>query len=49
MNEQPDTAQEARRWVEKAEHDLIAAEHTMKLAHEGLTDIVCFHCQQCKE
>jgi len=37
------------RWIEKAGHDLKAAEHTMELAEEGLTDIVCFHAQQCAE
>jgi HEPN domain-containing protein len=27
----------------------LAAEHAMEMAQEGLTDIVCFHCQQCAE
>lgn len=35
--------------MEKAEHDFMAAEHAMKLAEKGLTDIVSFHCQQCAE
>ena len=49
MSEQPDLAKEVARWIEKAEHDFLAAEHSMKLAAEGLTDIVAFHCQQCAE
>lgn len=49
MNEQPDPIREVLRWVEQAEHDLLAAEHTMQLAESGLTDIICFHCQQCAE
>ena len=49
MNERPEVVAEVRRWVEKAEHDLAAAEHMMALAERGLTDIVCFHCQQCAE
>jgi HEPN domain-containing protein len=49
MTERPDSINEALRWVDKAEHDLLAAEHTIQLAPKGLTDIVCFHCQQCAE
>lgn len=37
------------RWVDKAEHDLRAAEHLLQFQEGGLTDIVCFHCQQCAE
>lgn len=48
MSEQPDE-KEIGHWTEKAEHDFMAAEHAMELAEEGLTDIVCFHCQQCAE
>jgi HEPN domain-containing protein len=40
---------EIAQWTEKAEHDFMAAEHAMELAEKGLTDIVCFHCQQCAE
>jgi HEPN domain-containing protein len=36
-------------WVEKADHDLTAAFHTLKLGEECPTDIVCFHAQQCVE
>jgi HEPN domain-containing protein len=49
MSERPEPAREFLRWVEKADHDLLAAEHDMELAEQGLTDIVCFHCQQCAE
>jgi len=49
MNERRDSIDEALRWIDKAEHDLLAAEHTIQLAPSGLTDIVCFHCQQCAE
>jgi len=49
MNERPNSAEQIIRWIDKAEHDLLAAEHTMQLAGSGLTDIVCFHCQQCAE
>jgi len=49
MSERPELMKEVARWVEKAEHDCLAAEHAMELAKEGLTDIVCFHCQQCAE
>jgi HEPN domain-containing protein len=36
-------------WIEKAEHDWRAAVHSLELAEEGLTDIVCYHCQQTAE
>lgn len=49
MNERRDSIDETLRWIDKAEHDLLAAEHTIQLAPSGLTDIVCFHCQQCAE
>jgi HEPN domain-containing protein len=49
MSERPEMTEEVARWVEKAEHDFIAAEHTMELAEEGLTDVVTYHCQQCAE
>lgn len=49
MSAQPDFAGEAKKWIDKAEHDLIAARHMVNLAEKGLTDIVCYHCQQCAE
>jgi HEPN domain-containing protein len=36
-------------WVEKAENDLRAAAHILKLAEQCPTDTVCFHAQQCAE
>jgi HEPN domain-containing protein len=36
-------------WTEKAEHDLLAAVHTLKLGKDCPTDTVCFHAQQCVE
>jgi HEPN domain-containing protein len=35
-------------WVRKAEHDILAARHLLKL-RPVLTDEICFHCQQCIE
>lgn len=49
MSERPDITIEVKGWINKAEHDLIAAQHMMKLAEQGLTDVVCFHSQQCAE
>ena len=36
-------------WVEKAENDLKAAAHTLRLGRDCPTDTVCFHAQQCVE
>ena len=49
MTARPELNREVARWTEKAEHDFMAAEHAMELAQKGLTEIVCFHCQQCVE
>lgn len=38
-----------RGWIEKAEHDLRTAEHTLKLKKDCPFDTVCFHAQQCVE
>ena len=38
-----------QQWVEKAEHDLRNAEHTLTLKEDCPFDTVCFHCQQCVE
>ena len=45
---QPPNA-EIQRWVEKAEHDLKNAEHTLTLGDDCPIDTVCFHAQQCVE
>jgi len=49
MSGRPRVVKEVVRWTEKAEHDFLAAEHSLELAEQGLTDIVCYHCQQCAE
>lgn len=38
-----------RQWVEKSEHDLRNAVHTLDLRSDCPTDTVCFHAQQCAE
>jgi HEPN domain-containing protein len=43
-----DELETVRRWVEKAEHDLLTAETMIALPQPPL-EIVCFHCQQCAE
>jgi len=49
MSRPPELIQLLRQWVEKAEHDLITAEHTLKLKINCPFDTVCFHAQQCAE
>jgi HEPN domain-containing protein len=49
MSESPETIRSVRQWVEKAEHDLIAAEHTLTLEENCPLDTICFHTQQCAE
>ena len=36
-------------WVDKAEDDFRVAQLALSAPGESLTDIVCFHCQQCAE
>src|SRR5690242_9130124 len=36
------------RWIEKAERDLLTAQ-TILREEPRLTDVVCYHCQQCAE
>ena len=38
-----------REWIEKADHDLKTASHTLTLGEQCPTDTVCFHAQQCVE
>jgi HEPN domain-containing protein len=47
----PDPAQLTivQQWVQKADHDLLNATHTLKLGAPGPTDTVSFHAQQCIE
>jgi len=49
MNAPPETLNLVRQWIEKAEHDLRNAEHTLKLKKNCPLDTVCFHAQQCAE
>ena len=45
----PARAPRTRDWVERAEHDLRTAEHTLTLVDDCPFDTVCFHAQQCAE
>lgn len=49
MNGAPSASNVAAQWVEKAEHDLRNAEHTLTLAVNCPYDTVCFHAHQCVE
>jgi HEPN domain-containing protein len=42
----PETVARARGWLEKADHDLLAAETLIRLAANAPLDVVCFHAQQ---
>jgi len=45
----PDILAEVRRWIDKAEHDLLNAEYVLTMGENCPVDTVCFHCQQCAE
>ena len=49
MSVPPEILQQVSQWVEKAEHDLTTAEHTLTLLKDCPFDTVCFHAQQCAE
>lgn len=49
MSALPEVRAIAGQWVEKAEHDLKNAEHTLTLVAGCPFDTVCFHAQQCAE
>ena len=50
MTEPRDMARQVGQWIEKAEHDLRNAEHTLTIHDEDCPfDTVCFHAQQCVE
>ena len=50
MNELPEeNAQQVRRWVEKAEHDLLNARHTLSLGDRTPFDTVCFHANSAQK
>ena len=49
MTEPHDVSRLVRQWIEKADHDLRNAEHTLTIADDCPFDTVCFHAQQCVE
>ena len=49
MSVPPEILHQVSQWVEKAEHDLTAAEHMLTLLKDCPFDTVCFHAQQCAE
>ncbi len=50
MTKPPEKLWEVRQWIEKAEHDLKNASHTLTLSDsECPFDTACFHAQQCAE
>ena len=49
MSGPPELLEVVQRWVQKAENDLITAEHTLQLEERCPYDTVCFHARQCVE
>ncbi len=49
MSERLEDWKAVREWVQKAENDLINAEHTLTLKERCPYDTICFHAQQCAE
>lgn len=49
MTEPHDSSRQVRQWIEKADHDLRNAEHTLTISDDCPFDTVCFHAQQCVE
>jgi len=49
MRGHEETARILAEWVDKAEHDLLTAVHTLKLGKRTPTETVSFHAQQCVE
>jgi HEPN domain-containing protein len=50
MTEPRDVVRQVQQWIEKAEHDLCNAEHTLTIRDDECPfDTVCFHAQQCVE
>jgi HEPN domain-containing protein len=49
MSVGPEVADLARQWMQKADNDLLNAEHTLLLTENCPHDTVCFHSQQCVE
>lgn len=49
MNGPPDLEAVVKQWMKKAENDLVAAEHILKIQENCPFDTVGFHAQQCAE
>ena len=50
MNGQPEEILKViDQWIQKADHDLINAEHTLQLKDNCPYDTICFHVQQSVE
>ncbi|MBM3322493.1 HEPN domain-containing protein [candidate division WOR-3 bacterium] len=49
MSEAEDRAAMVRRWVQKAEEDLVLAEHGLTMTENCPYDLICYHAQQCAE
>jgi len=49
MSASPENLEVVHQWIEKAEHDLKNAEHTLTLEEDCPFDTICFHAQQCAE
>lgn len=49
MRAGPEKRAIVREWMVKADHDLLAAAHTLRLGRRCPTDVACFHAQQCVE
>jgi len=49
MSVRPETIHLTRQWVDKAEEDLLNAEHTLTLGEDCPLGTVCFHAHQCAE
>lgn len=49
MSVSPEVLAVVRQWIERAEHDLTNAEHTLTLMQNCPYDTACFHSQQCSE
>lgn len=49
MSAPPERGNVVRQWIQKAENDLLNAEHTLTLAERCPFDTICFHAQQCAE
>ncbi len=49
MSVPPELANLVSQWMEKADHDLMVAEHTLQITESCPYDQVCFHAQQCVE